>query len=125
VRGAVNDQVEAMRAEESVESGSVADVEVVVSEVFDDVEEAVTVPGCVARLTEEHGSHVVIDTVDVVSLTIKMLHGLGTNEAAGAGNERTRTSQLRRVNPSLSERSKLLFSPTSETFAADLFCPMD
>ena len=43
------------------------------------VEEAVAIPGGVSLFAEKDGAHVVVDAVDSVPLTIKMLDGLRTD----------------------------------------------
>jgi hypothetical protein len=84
---AVNNEIKGNGTEERIEAGSIADVQIVVSEVLRDFEEAVAVPGGVSLFTEKDGAHVVVDAVDPVPLAIKMLDGLRTDQAAGAGYE--------------------------------------
>ena len=74
--GAVNNEIEGMGAENSLHCNPVANVEVVVREIFRGAAQAVKVPGGVSLLTEEHGAHVIVDTVDLMSLLVEMFHGL-------------------------------------------------
>jgi hypothetical protein len=77
--GTMNDEIERMGAEKSFECTPVANVQVVVCEVFRNAAQALEIPGGVALFTEEYGSHVVVDAVDPMSLPIKMFHGFGPN----------------------------------------------
>jgi hypothetical protein len=85
--GAVNDEIEAVRAEQSLHGNAVTDVQIVMSEVPGDPAQTVQIPGCVARIPEKDAAHIVVDAVDFAALTVKVLNGFRANQPAGSGNQ--------------------------------------
>jgi hypothetical protein len=83
----MDDQIEALGTEKSFEGDAVADVGIVVSEVLANAAKALEVPGGVAGFAKENAAHVVVQAVDRVALTLKVLDRFRADQAAGAGDE--------------------------------------
>jgi len=87
LRGAVNDEIEAARAEKFVERGAVANVRGEMREIFRGRFEAIEIPERVAGGAEKFAAHVVVNAHDGIALAVKMFGGLRTNEAAASGDK--------------------------------------
>jgi len=84
---AVNDQVEFVRPKQGFERGSIANVRIEVRKIPGLVAKAFPIPRRITLLAEKHASHIVVDANHLMSLAVKMLDGLGTNQATGTGDE--------------------------------------
>ena len=87
LRGAVNDEIEAARAEKFVECGTVANIHGEVCEIFGRGLETVEIPESVAGGAEKLAPHVVVNADDSVALAVKIFDRFGTDKAAAAGDE--------------------------------------
>ena len=87
LRGAVNDEIEAARAEQFVERGPVANIHGVMREIFGRSFEAVEIPEGVTGGAEKFAAHIVVNADDGVALTVKMFDRFGTDKAAASGDE--------------------------------------
>ena len=79
LRGAMDNQIEPLGAEKRFQPRSVADVEIIVSEILCYATQSFEIPGGVAGFSEKDLPHVVIDAVDLMALAVKMLDRFGSN----------------------------------------------
>jgi len=61
-----------MQAEDSFESGAVADVHIVMREVLGYSTQSIEIPVSITGIAEKDPAHVVVDPVDLMALSIKM-----------------------------------------------------
>jgi hypothetical protein len=79
LRGAMDNQIEPLGAEKRFQPRSVADVDIMVGEVLCYSTQSFEVPGGVAGFSEKDLPHVVIDAMDLMALTVKVLDRFGAN----------------------------------------------
>src|SRR6266853_5756960 len=83
----MQDQVEAVLAEQRHDSFAVADIERRRREAFRTIFEPLQIPKCVSRRAEENAAHVVVRSDDTVSLPVEILDRFGADQAAASGHE--------------------------------------
>jgi Ni,Fe-hydrogenase maturation factor len=83
----VDDGVGLEARDEIEDALSIADVEFVVVEVFDQLGQAFLIPTCVALRTEENGALVIVDAMDFPSEIGEVETNLRADEAGRTGNE--------------------------------------
>jgi hypothetical protein len=79
LRGAVNNQIEAIGFEEFVQGVAVTDIEARVLKILGGTLEAIQIPGGVALGAKKDLAHVVVHADDAMALPVKMLHRFRTD----------------------------------------------
>ena len=87
LRSAMNDEIEAVGAEQSFHADAVANVQLMVSEVPRDAAQAFQIPGRVTGIAEKDPAHVVVHAMDCIVLTVKVFDGFRANQPAGTCNQ--------------------------------------
>jgi hypothetical protein len=83
----MDNEIEAVGTEKRFQPDSIADVQIMVSEVPGDAAKPIEIPGRITGRSEKDLAHIVIYAKDLMPLPIKVLDRFGTNQPTGAGNQ--------------------------------------
>lgn len=87
LRGAMDNQVKPVGTEKSFQGDAVSNVQIVMCEIPGAAAKAPEIPHCVALFAEENSAHVVVNTVDQVTLPVEIFHCFRADQAAGTSNK--------------------------------------